>query len=53
MGLESMGEIMTFDERTAEKAQAYIDRAKKVRRSREDLMQGRLIPESPDIDIGV
>ena len=35
------------------RVQARIRRTEQVKRSREDLLQGRLIPEDPDIDIGV
>ena len=35
------------------RVQARIRRAEQVQRSRADLLQGRLIPEDPDIDIGV
>jgi len=44
---------MTFDERNTERDDARKERAKKRWRSLDDLKQGRLIPESPEIDIGV
>jgi hypothetical protein len=34
------------------RVQARIRRAEQVQRSRGDLLQGRLIPEDPDMDIG-
>lgn len=44
---------MAFDERVAEKLQAHYERAAKRKRSRDDPKQNRLIPESPELDIGV
>ena len=44
---------MTFDERNLERVQAHYERAEKRARSKGDRLQGRLIPETPEIDIGV
>ena len=47
------GDQMTFDDRNTERNEARRARVEKRQRSRADMMQGRLIPESPEIDIGV
>ena len=44
---------MTFDERNTERDEARKERAEKRKRSTADIRQGRLIAESPEIDIGV
>jgi len=44
---------MTFDEKNTERDEAQYNRFKKQQRSIEDILQGRLIPEDPEIDIGV
>ena len=45
--------VRSLDEPDLAQAEAYLERAKRTKRSREDVRQGRLIPEDPEIDIGV
>lgn len=42
-----------LEQRKMEREQAHFDRAEKRRRSKGDRQQSRLIPETPDLDIGV
>lgn len=44
---------MTFDEIQEDREHAHFDRAEKRRRSKDDRQQSQLIPETPELDIGV
>lgn len=44
---------MTHEDNEVDRLRAHYERAVKRTRSKEDLKQSRLIPESPELDIGV